>query len=75
MKPVIEFCKTNLENGTQKTLDYLNKDQNLDIELYDCLENCPTCAESLYALVNKEIIKGNDPDDLVENIYKYLNER
>ncbi|MFS1514474.1 DUF1450 domain-containing protein [Chengkuizengella sp. SCS-71B] len=73
MKPVIEFCKTNLENGAQKALENLNKDPNLDIEAYDCLENCPACAQSLYALVNKEIIKGNDPDDLVENIYKHLN--
>ena len=29
---------------------------------------------TLYALVNGEVVTGNTPDELVDNIYQYLDE-
>ncbi|MED4402993.1 YuzB family protein [Metabacillus fastidiosus] len=74
MKPIIEFCISNLANGAQAALEQLEKDPNLDIIEYGCLSYCGRCAASLYALVEGEVVSADDPDELVEKIYKHLEE-
>jgi len=73
-KPIIEFCVSNLASGAQKAREILEKDPNLDIIEYGCLGYCGICAETLYALVNGEIVRGGTPEELVNNIYQYLEE-
>ncbi|SIA62491.1 Uncharacterized protein conserved in bacteria [Mycobacteroides abscessus subsp. abscessus] len=41
---------------------------------YGCLGYCGKCASSLYALVNGEVVTGETPEELVENIYQFLDE-
>lgn len=74
MKPIIEFCISNLAQGAQAALEKLEKDPNLDIIEYGCLSYCGKCGHSLYALVNGEVVTGDDPDELVEKIYTFLEE-
>jgi len=74
IQPIIEFCISNLASGSQKALEILEKDPNLDIIEYSCLSYCTRCAETLFALVNGEIVTGDTPEQLVENIYRYLEE-
>ncbi|MBM7646082.1 uncharacterized protein YuzB (UPF0349 family) [Scopulibacillus daqui] len=74
MKPIIEFCMSNLAGGSQKALEMLEKDPNLDVIEYTCLGNCGLCYEGPYALVNGEFVSGETPDQLVKNIYQYLEE-
>jgi len=74
MKPIIEFCISNLANGAQAALEQLEKDPNLDIIEYGCLSFCGKCGHSLYALVNGEMVTGDSPDKLVENVYTFLEE-
>ncbi|MFC0270930.1 YuzB family protein [Metabacillus herbersteinensis] len=74
MKPIIEFCISNLASGAQTALEKLEKDPNLDIIEYGCLGYCGKCFQSLYALVNGEVVTANDPQELVNNIYEYLEE-
>jgi uncharacterized protein YuzB (UPF0349 family) len=74
IQPIIEFCVSNLASGSQKALEKLEKDPNLDIVEYGCLSYCGKCARSLFALVNGEVVTGNTPDELVENIYIFLEE-
>jgi uncharacterized protein YuzB (UPF0349 family) len=74
IKPIIEFCISNLANGAQKALEKLQRDPNLDIIEYGCLGYCGKCALSLYVLVNGEVVTGDTPEDLVDNIYQYLEE-
>ncbi|WP_240374501.1 YuzB family protein [Bacillus piscicola] len=74
MLPIIEFCMSNLASGTQEVKEELEKDPDLDIIEYGCLGNCAHCAMNMYALVNGEIVDGEDPDELLANIYKYLEE-
>lgn len=73
-KPIIEFCVSNLASGAQKALEILEKDPNLDIIEYGCLRYCGICEQTLYALVNGEIVRGETPEELVDNIYQYLEE-
>lgn len=73
-KPIIEFCISNLADGAQAAREKLEKDPNLDVIEYGCLNYCGICATTLYALVNGEVVRGNTPDELVDNIYQYLEE-
>lgn len=73
-KPIIEFCISNLASGSQKAREILERDPNLDIIEYGCLGYCGKCAAGLFALVNGEFVGGQTPDELVENIYQFLDE-
>lgn len=73
-KPLIEFCVSNLAEGAQKAREILERDPNLDIIEYGCLSHCGKCARTLYALVNGEVVTGETPEGLVENIYQHLEE-
>lgn len=74
INPLIEFCVSNLASGAQKAREILEKDPNLDVIEYGCLSYCGKCANTLFALVNGDFVSGETPDQLVENIYKYLDE-
>lgn len=74
IKPIIEFCISNLASGGQRARELLEKDPDLDIIEYGCLSYCGKCARSLYVLVNGEVVTGETPDELVENVYKFLDE-
>ncbi|ESU71882.1 hypothetical protein T260_11055 [Geobacillus thermopakistaniensis] len=74
MLPIIEFCISNLASGSYKAMEMLEKDPNLDIIEYSCLSYCTRCAETLFALVNGEFVSGETPEQLVENIYRHLEE-
>lgn len=72
--PIIEFCVSNLASGSQKAREQLERDPNLDIIEYGCLGYCGKCAASLFALVNGELVTGNSAEELVENIYQFIEE-
>ncbi|MHC0039001.1 YuzB family protein [Pseudoneobacillus sp. C159] len=72
IKPVIEFCISNLASGAQRALEILEKDPDLDVIEYGCLGYCGKCASTLYALVNGDVVTGDTPEELVENIYQYI---
>lgn len=74
INPIIEFCISNLASGSQKAKEKLEKDPNLDVVEYGCLGYCGKCFQTLYALVNGDMVTGETPDELVENIYQYLEE-
>ena len=75
-KPIIEFCELNLGKGARKAKEILDKDPNLDIKRYGCLTYCGKyCSKKnniLYSLVNNEVVTGETPEQLVENIYGFL---
>jgi uncharacterized protein YuzB (UPF0349 family) len=72
IKPIIEFCFSNLASGSQKALEILEKDYDLDVIEYGCLGYCGKCADSLFALVNGEPVTGETPEELVKNIYQFI---
>ncbi|KPL59005.1 MULTISPECIES: YuzB family protein [Bacillaceae] len=72
LKPIIEFCISNLASGAQKALEILERDPNLDVIEYGCLGYCGKCAQAFYALVNGEVVTGDTPEELVDHIYQFL---
>ncbi|MFS0688900.1 YuzB family protein [Sporosarcina sp. 179-K 8C2 HS] len=74
MNPIVEFCMSNLANGSQKTLEALERDPNIDVLEYGCLSYCTKCAEGLYALVNGEVVEADTPEELTERIFQFIEE-
>ncbi|UOY90576.1 YuzB family protein [Bacillus glycinifermentans] len=74
MFPIVEFCVSNLAQGSQEAKEILEKDPNLDVIEYGCLSYCGQCMQTLFALVNGEMVSGDNPAELVENIYKFIEE-
>ncbi|KMK77664.1 YuzB family protein [Alkalihalobacillus pseudalcaliphilus] len=74
MRPIIEFCVSNLASGSQKAMEELEKDPNLDIVEYGCTSNCGLCSYELFALVNGEYVSADSAEELVENVYQHLEE-
>lgn len=74
LRPIIEFCISNLANGSQRAREILERDSNLDIMEYGCLSHCGKCDKTLFALVNGEVVTGETPDDLVDHIYQFIDE-
>ncbi|WP_414043657.1 YuzB family protein [Macrococcus animalis] len=74
MNPIVEFCISNLAKGSQSVFDELSNDPNIDVLDYGCLTYCGQCSESLYALVNGDIVTGDTPDLLKQNIYQHIEE-
>ncbi|MBC1578325.1 YuzB family protein [Listeria seeligeri] len=74
MNPIVEFCVNNLASGADVAFAKLDADDSLDVIEYDCLTYCDLCATSLFALVDGEVVRGETPDELVANIYTFLEE-
>ncbi|PKE19310.1 YuzB family protein [Macrococcoides caseolyticum] len=74
MNPIVEFCISNLAKGGQSVFDDLSQDEHLDVLEYGCLTYCGQCNDSLYALVNGDIVTGETPEALKKNIYQHIEE-
>ncbi|SEN57169.1 DUF1450 domain-containing protein [Lihuaxuella thermophila] len=74
MRPLIEFCINNLTPEVLEIKKKLETDPSLDVIEYGCLGNCGICAEQPYALVNGELIMAETAEELLDNIYKAIEE-
>ena len=74
MNPLVEFCISNLANGAQEAYDALENDPDIDVLEYGCLSYCSLCDQSLYALVNGDIVEADTPEELTKKIYQYIEE-
>ncbi|KAA0944123.1 DUF1450 domain-containing protein [Sporosarcina sp. ANT_H38] len=72
MNPIVEFCMSNIANSSQETFEKLEKDPNLDVLEYGCLSYCTKCSDTLYAIVNGDIVEADTNDELTERIYQYI---
>jgi uncharacterized protein YuzB (UPF0349 family) len=68
MRAIVEFCASNMHNGSDVTMKRLEEDPTLDVIEYGCLGNCGQCYMEPYALVNGEIVAASDSDELYELI-------
>ncbi|MGG1553300.1 MULTISPECIES: YuzB family protein [Paenibacillus] len=74
MRPIIEFCASNMHNGTDKVMKQLEQNPDYDVMEYGCLGNCGQCYMEPYALVNGEIIAAEDADSLLARIIQRIEE-
>lgn len=74
LKPIIEFCLSNVSTYSYESFEVLDRDSNLDVVEYSCTSNCELCATTIFCLVNGEIITAETPDELVKSVYQFLEE-
>lgn len=74
MRPIIEFCTSNLASGTEEIMELLERNPALDVVEYGCLGNCGECFLHPFAYVDGKIISGETPSELMENIKKEIKE-
>ncbi|MBY9078855.1 YuzB family protein [Paenibacillus sp. HN-1] len=74
MRPIIEFCVSNLGHGTEELKKKLEQNHDYDVVEYGCLDNCEQCFFEPFALVNGEIIAAGSAEELEEAILAKIKE-
>lgn len=75
LKPMIEFCASNMHHGTDSLLEELELDDNVETMEYGCLGNCGECYLRPYAMVDGEIVAADTVDELRGRIREAIRER
>lgn len=73
MRPIIEFCASNMSLGTGIVMKKLEESPDYDVIEYGCLGNCGQCFYAPYALVNGEIVAAPTPEELYDKIIETIN--
>jgi uncharacterized protein YuzB (UPF0349 family) len=74
MRPIIEFCASNMHHGTDQVMKKLEADPDYDVIEYGCLGNCGQCYMEPFALINGEILSADSADQLYEQIIVKIKE-
>lgn len=73
MRPIIEFCNSNMSLGTDEIMKKLEENPDYDVVEYGCLGNCGQCYMTPFAMVNGEVITADTPEELYNNIVTSIN--
>jgi uncharacterized protein YuzB (UPF0349 family) len=74
MRPIIEFCTSNMYHGTDKVMKKLEENPDYDVIEYGCLGNCGQCYHEPFALLNGEIIVAASADEVYDEIIAKIKE-
>ncbi|REK75205.1 YuzB family protein [Paenibacillus paeoniae] len=75
MKPMVEFCASNMHHGTDEIMNRLEQDDSYEVIEYGCLGNCGECYLKPYALVDGHIVAVDDVDELYDAIMKAIDQQ
>lgn len=68
----VEFCAINLGTHSYKVKSIIEKEPDVEVITFGCLKNCSNCFKQQYAKVNGEIVTGDTPELLIENIFQRM---
>ncbi|MBO8163389.1 MAG: DUF1450 domain-containing protein [Brevibacillus sp.] len=76
MKPLVEFCASNVSSYTKEVMEWLENDPELDVDVleYGCLGHCGECYMFPFALVNGDFVQAETPQELFDKIKKKVRE-
>jgi len=77
MKPLVEFCASNVASYTQSVVDALENDPEWDVDVleYGCLGYCGECYMLPFALVNGHLLQAETAEELLVKIKNKLREQ
>jgi uncharacterized protein YuzB (UPF0349 family) len=76
MKPLVEFCASNVSSYTKSVMEALENDPDLDVDVleYGCLGHCGECYMQPFALVNGHLVQAATAEELLAKIKEKLRE-
>jgi uncharacterized protein YuzB (UPF0349 family) len=74
MRPIIEFCASNIGHGTEQLMKKLEQNPEYDVIEYGCLNNCGQCYLAPFAMVEGEIVEAETPAELEKAIEAKIKE-
>lgn len=72
MRPLIEFCASNMHHGTDRIMAKLEENPDYDVIEYGCLGHCGECYMFPYALVDGEFVYAETVDELYDLILEKI---
>lgn len=75
IKPMIEFCASNMHHGTDEIMNRLEQDDSYEVIEYGCLGNCGECYLKPYALVDGSIVAVDEVEELYDAIMKAIDQQ
>lgn len=75
MRPIIEFCASNIGHGTEALKLKLESNPEYDVIEYGCLNNCGECYLRPFAMVNGDILEADTPEELEAAIAAAIKEQ
>jgi uncharacterized protein YuzB (UPF0349 family) len=75
LKPIIEFCASNMHHGTDRIMKRLEENPELEVIEYGCLGNCGECYLFPFAMVGGEIVAAQTADELYDRIMEVVEEQ
>ncbi|MHA6483101.1 YuzB family protein [Paenibacillus sp. strain BS8-2] len=75
IKPMIEFCASNMHHGTDKVMNRFEEDDDYEVTEYGCLGNCGECYLKPYALVDGTIVAVDDVEELYQAVLDSLKQQ
>ncbi|MFC4103031.1 YuzB family protein [Paenibacillus xanthanilyticus] len=75
LKPIIEFCASNMHHGTDEVMKRLEQNPDYDVIEYGCLGNCGECYLFPFAMVNGEIVAGETAEELEQRIMEAIKDQ
>ncbi len=74
MFPLVEFCETNLAEGSQLVMDALEQMADVEVLSYSCLSECTLCAQLPFCLFEGERLAAPTPEQLLVLVEEKLTE-
>lgn len=72
LKNQVEFCMTNLSLGAADAYDVLIERDDIEIIESGCTSNCEICECHLFAIVNGELLKAENAEELIKIVEEEL---
>lgn len=71
----INFCENNVVKGLDEIINKLKKEIiDAKIEIEPCLGYCSECDDTYFCIADAELILGDTPDELFDNIIEFYEE-
>jgi uncharacterized protein YuzB (UPF0349 family) len=68
MRPLIEFCTSNMHHGTGQVMKLMEANPDYDVLEYGCLGNCGECYAGPYALLDGQFIGAATAEELLARL-------
>lgn len=68
----VKFCNHNMKTGSRPAFDRLMQEPDLNVQPFNCLDQCDLCAEALFCMIGDEVVSAKTADELVTAVLAKL---